>query len=229
MTKFSDAKKRQTVFIVERDVSFSKSLMRLVTAGGYDACAFDSSAPLEGFSRTTPGCILLSLQTVGHDSLAHQRELIEIHSPHAVIFLTTCEDIPATVNAMKAGAADVLVKPVAFGALMRAIENALDLSSRTLSSRTQADEIKQRASRLTPREREVLALVAKGCLNKQIAAQLGTVEKTVKVHRAHIMEKLEVESIADLIRLADKLSALRQLGPTRNDSPVQLQSEAVCA
>jgi FixJ family two-component response regulator len=121
-----------------------------------------------------------------------------------IIFITGHGDIAMTVRAMKAGATDFLAKPVSDSDLLRAIDNALRQSSRALSNRVELDRIHSRMARLTPREREVLTLLVEGRLNKQVACELGIGEKTIKVHRAHVMEKMEARSLVDLVRATDK-------------------------
>jgi FixJ family two-component response regulator len=134
-----------------------------------------------------------------------QRELRDTHSTLPVIFLTGHGDIPMSVSAMKAGAVDFLSKPVHDEVLLRAIEQAHARHRRDRDERTALEGLRQRAESLTPREREVMSWVVTGALNKQIAAELGTVEKTIKVHRARVMEKMRVHSVAELVRAALKM------------------------
>jgi FixJ family two-component response regulator len=147
------------------------------------------------------------------DGLALQEALVAGDSPRPVVFLTGCDDIPTRVKAMKAGAIDYLTKPVDGDALIRAIEAAFDFDRSAREQRQTMGIYAARFGSLTPREREVMEQVVAGRLNKQIAHDLGTVEKTIKVHRAHIMEKMQVRSVAALVHIAEQMRAGKARSP----------------
>ncbi len=159
---------------------------------------------MKGYQPGTSGCLVLDVSMPEITGLELQKWLIETNSPIAVIFLTGRGDIPTSVQAMKGGAVDFLTKPVNEADLVRAIEEAVKRERETRSARAEAVAIQARLATLTPREREVLEHVVSGRLNKQIAAELGTVEKTIKVHRARVMEKMGVKSLAELARIAER-------------------------
>lgn len=194
-----------TVFIVDDDAGVLKGLSRLLRTRGYDIQAFTS--PKEFLATHDPsisGCAILDISMPDLDGLELQQALTAKGSQRPVIFLTGAGDIPTSVRAMKAGAIDFLTKPVDDADLLTAIARAvrIDFESRHVSAEREA--IKARFAGLTPREHEVMTHVIAGRLNKQIAGDLGTVEKTIKVHRGRVMEKLGVRSVADLVRLAEK-------------------------
>src|SRR5207244_7170247 len=151
------------------------------------------------------GCIILDLRMPGVSGLDLQQSLARLEERLPIIFLTGHGDIPASVRAMKAGAVDFLTKPVRREALLSAVKNALDVDAKGRAARVVLRELRDRYENLTPREREVLAHVVSGRLNKQIASDLGAAERTIKAHRASIMEKLGVQSVAELVRLAQEL------------------------
>lgn len=195
-----------TVFIVDDDPGVLKSLVRLVGSAGYEVQAFAS--PTEFLSRhdpARPGCAIFDVGLPGLDGLQLQEALTIGGCQRPVIFITGIGDVPTSVRAMKAGAVDFLTKPLAGEELMAAIERALDRESRERENRQEVAVLRQRLATLTPREREVLVHVVAGQLNKQIAGTLGTVEKTVKVHRGRMMAKMGVRTVADLVRLAGKV------------------------
>lgn len=191
------------VFIVDDDDDVRRALSRLVRSAGYRAEDFDSaSAFLRGADLAQyPACVLLDLELPDASGLDLQRELNAILP---VVFITGHGDIGTTVNAMKAGASDFLPKPVNESVLLAVIERAIETSTHMHKRRCELADIQTRMNRLTPREREVMALVVTGRLNKQVAGDLGIAEKTIKIHRARVMEKMEANSLAQLIRLADK-------------------------
>jgi FixJ family two-component response regulator len=192
-----------TVFIVDDDAGVLKALARLIGTAGYRVQPHeDVEAFLSVLRPDTPGCILLDLSMPALGGLKVQEWLNRQGFAQPIVFLTGRGDIAASVHAMKAGAADFLTKPVREAELFAAIDAALDTDRRTRSGRAELAAIMARVASLTPREREVLAHVVAGRLNKQIAASLGTAEKTVKVHRHRVMEKMQVRSVADLVRLA---------------------------
>ena len=196
-----------TVFLVDDDGSVLKALSRLLRARGYDIQAFTSpQAFLADHDASISGCALFDVSMPGLDGLELQQVLTAGGSQRPVIFLTGKGDIPTSVRAMKAGAIDFLTKPVKDKDLFEAVSRAeaRDAESRRLHS--ELESMQAKVSNLTPREREVLTHVVAGRLNKQIAGDLGTVEKTIKVHRSRMMEKLGVRTIADLVRMAEKLN-----------------------
>ena len=197
---FSDS----LVFVVDDDDSVRRALARLIRAAGYQVEAFGCAyAFLERLREvTSPACLVLDVQLPDLDGLELQREL---HAELPIIFITGHGDIAMTVGAMKAGAADFLAKPVNDTDLLHALETAFERVAQTRAMRCELDAIRGRLDRLTPREREVMALVVTGRLNKQVAGELGTVEKTIKAHRARVMAKMEVTSLAQLVRVADKV------------------------
>ena len=152
-----------------------------------------------------PGCLVLDLAMPGLSGLELQTSLAAVGNEIPIIFLTGHGDIPTSVRAMKRGALDFLTKPVNDGDLLKAINTAIEKDRRARQVRAEREDIQARLDSLTPREREVLAHVVAGHLNKQTAAHLGTVEKTIKVHRARVMEKMRVESLAELVRLAQRV------------------------
>jgi FixJ family two-component response regulator len=194
-----------TVFLVDDDAGVLKGLSRLLRARGYDVQAFSSSqAFLAGHDALIPGCAVLDVSMPGLDGLELQQALSSGGSQRPVIFLTGKGDIPTSVRAMRAGAIDFLTKPVDDDDLLAAIARAVKHDADTRHASAELDSINARFAILTPREREVMTHVIAGRLNKQIAGDLGTVEKTIKVHRGRVMEKLGVRSVADLVRLAEK-------------------------
>jgi FixJ family two-component response regulator len=195
-----------TVFLVDDDASVVKALSRLLRAKGYDVQPFTSSqAFLDDHDAAVPGCAVLDVGMPGVNGLDLQHALtLAVSQPRPIIFLTGKGDIPTSVRAMRAGAVDFLTKPVDGGALLAAIARAADQDAKSRHDHAALTAIQVRLLSLTPREREVLAHVVAGKLNKQIAADLGTVEKTVKVHRSRMMEKMGVRSVADLVRLAER-------------------------
>lgn len=198
----------RTVFLVDDDASVRKALTRLIRSAGYDVQAFASARDFLNVSlddSQEPACLVLDVSMPGLSGLDLQRELQAANTLLPIIFITGHGDIPMSVKAMKDGAVDFLPKPVKDKELLNAIEGALARADRDLTQRLEHEDLQRRLDSLTPREREVMTLVVRGLLNKQIAHELGTVEKTVKVHRAHVMEKMEVQSLAELVRLAEHL------------------------
>jgi FixJ family two-component response regulator len=197
-----------TVFVVDDDPSVAKALSRLLRAKGYDVQSFTSpQAFLDSHDPAVPGCAVLDVIMPGCNGLELQQALTGAGAaglPRPIIFLSGKGDIPTSVRAIKAGAVDFLTKPVDGGALLDAIARAAAQDSRSRHDRAELAAIQDRIASLTPRERQVLGHVVAGRLNKQIAADLGTVEKTVKVHRSRMMDKMGVRSVADLVRLAEK-------------------------
>lgn len=197
------------VFVVDDDASVRKSLARLVKAAGYEAETFASvrdflaRRPFDG-----PCCLVLDVRMPGLTGLDLQEALRAAGQRLSIVFITGYRDVPVSVKAMKGGAVDFLTKPVDEGTLLGAIQQAV---ARTLADRRQqarVAEIRNRITTLTPREAAVFALVVTGMLNKQIGSELGIAEKTVKVHRARVMEKMRAGSLAELVRLAGEGSVI---------------------
>lgn len=193
------------IFLVDDDGGVLKALVRLLQAAGFETRAYASPQLfLDSYDPTIPGCVILDLTMPGIDGLALQQRLAQKEQSPPIIFLTGTGDIACSVRAMRAGAVDFLTKPVDGKLLLAAIERARQKDIEMRNARTDRETFERRIARLTPREREVLDYVVLGRLNKQIAATLGTVEKTIKVHRGRMMAKLEVRSVAELVRLVER-------------------------
>ena len=194
-----------TVFVVDDDSAVLKSLTRLLRSAGLTVATFSSPAEfLDRHDPMLPGCLVLDVAMPGLNGLELQQALRADGHDRCIVFLTGHGDIPMSVQAMKSGAVDFLTKPVNDDDLLKAIRAAIEKDRIDRQNRDEVAEIEQLLATLTPREREVLEHVISGQLNKQTAADLGTVEKTIKVHRARVMEKLKVESVAELVRLTER-------------------------
>ncbi len=207
------------VYIVDDDPAVLKGLSRLLRSAGYAPAPFISAREfMQHYRPDSPGCLVLDVSMPGITGLELQRWLLQINSPLPVIFLTGRGDIPMSVLAMKQGAVDFLTKPVNEEDLLKAMGEALKREREARSSRVETGAIQARLAKLTPREREVLEHVVAGQLNKQIAAELGIVEKTIKVHRARVMNKMGVRSLAELVRVAERVGIGRGQNPMRSSS-----------
>jgi FixJ family two-component response regulator len=206
-TETSAAVTSLPVFVVDDDASVRKALTRLIKSAGYHVNAFASAREFldRGLPRERPGCLVLDVRMPEVSGLDLQKELQAMRATLPIIFITGHGDIKMGVNAMKSGAIDFLSKPFKDSELMRAIQQALTRAIEDRTEQTELADIGRRLQTLTPREREVMTLVVTGMLNKQIAFELGTAEKTIKVHRGRVMEKMEVESLAELVRLASRV------------------------
>ncbi len=192
------------VFVVDDDPSVRKGLTRLIGAAGYPVEVFASAREfLERPPTDGPCCLVLDVRMPGITGLELQKTLAEAVHRIPVVFITGHGDVTMSVAAMKAGAHDFLTKPFSGRDLLAAIQRAVDKDARALGREARTAEIQARVITLTARERQVFALVVTGMLNKQIASELGIGEKTVKVHRARVMEKMRAGSVAELVRLAD--------------------------
>jgi len=195
------------VFIVDDDPSMCEALTRLLGTVGLRAHAFKTAQEFLGAKRPdTPSCLVLDVRLPGLSGIDLQRELANTDPPIPIVFITAHGDVPMTVQAMKAGAVEFLTKPFRDQQLLDAVQQAIDRDRAARQQRAQFVELRRRYESLTPREREVMTLVVKGLLNKQIASKLGTSEATVKAHRAQLMRKMEADSVAGLVRVAERLS-----------------------
>ena len=204
------------VFLVDDEPSVRRSLTRLLRVAGLEVASYASGeALLQEISGAGPACVVADLRMPGLTGLELQEELAQRGLKLPVLLISGHADVPSSVRAMKAGAVDFLEKPLSPEALLEAVQRALVRFSDEEAVRQEMRVIEARAERLTPREREVFALVASGLLNKQVGFELGTSEKTIKVHRARVMEKMEAGSIADLVRMAGRLGL--KAPPARGD------------
>jgi len=193
----------QIVFLIDDEPSVLKALARVLCATGFRTASFSSPQSfLEQYEPAARGCLVLDVSMPGFTGLELQQALIEKNCSLPIVFLTGRGDIPTSVRAMKHGAVDFLTKPVDDDDLIAAVDRALDREATDQFRRAQVAELQMRFSKLTLREQEVLGHVIAGRLNKQIAAVLGTTEKTVKVHRARVMDKMQAQSLAELVRLS---------------------------
>ncbi|WP_042328569.1 response regulator transcription factor [Paraburkholderia ginsengisoli] len=192
------------VFIVDDDERVRCALARLLRASGYHVESFESAEAFldEADLVSTPACVVLDLQMPGMTGLDVQRNL---NQRVPIVFLTGRGDVSSSVEAMKGGALDFLPKPVCESLLLAAIDRALERACIEFAKRSETAELQERVNHLTRREREVMALVLTGRLNKQVASDLGAAEKTIKIHRARVMEKMKARSIVELVRLAEKV------------------------
>jgi FixJ family two-component response regulator len=194
------------VFVVDDDAPMRESLKNLLRSVGLRVEAFASAQEFLRSPRPdVPGCLVLDVRLPGLSGLDLQKQMAQGDRDMPIIFITGHGDIPMTVQAMKAGAVEFLTKPFRDQELLDAVQHALARDRRAREQRAQSDALRRRYSALTPREREVMALVVAGLLNKQIAGQLGTSEAAVKVHRQHVMAKMAAGSLATLVRMADRL------------------------
>jgi FixJ family two-component response regulator len=194
------------VFVVDDDVAMRRSLTNLLRSVGLRVEAFASAQEFLHSKRPdVPGCLVLDVRLPGPSGLDLQRRMAEADTEIPIIFITGHGDIPMTVRAMKAGAVEFLTKPFRDQDLLDAIHQALERDRTAREQRGEIDELRRRLESLTRREREVMGLVVTGLLNKQIAAEVGASETTVKIHRHQVMEKMAAGSLAELVRMADRL------------------------
>jgi FixJ family two-component response regulator len=197
------------VFVVDDESAVGVSIKRLLHSVGLEARHFTSASEFLRAKRPdAPGCLVLDVRLPDLSGLDLQQELAKANVDLPVIFVTGHADIPMTVRAMKAGAVEFLTKPFREQELLEAVQRAISRHRQTRDQRASMRVLQSRYDLLTPREREVYPLVASGLLNKQVAAELNASEKTIKVHRGQLMQKMEAHSLSDLIRMAEQLGVL---------------------
>jgi FixJ family two-component response regulator len=197
------------IYIVDDDASFRGAISRLLKVSGYEVADYESAARfLRTIADAKPGCLLLDVRMPSFGGLQLQEELAKLSHSWPIIFMTGHGDIPTSVRAIKAGAEDFLSKPVSKETLLEAIERALVRYAGMRESRDQLTSFKSLIATLTPREGEVFSLMVRGKLNKQIAHLLGTSERTVKAHRHMVMQKLRVQSFAEVVSIAERVGLL---------------------
>ena len=202
------------VFAIDDDVSVRKGLARLLRSARYKSEIFESASDfLMRPPHSGPSCVIVDVQMPGLNGIDLQKDLIQRRREEQLVFITGHGDIPMCAQAMKAGAVDFLRKPFRGDELLQCIQNALVRSAEQRRRSAERNEARRLLELLTPREFEVMQLVITGRLNKQIAGELGTAEKTVKVHRGRVMEKLGVTSVADLVRLVQRAGLAPEAAP----------------
>ena len=196
------------VFVVDDDPSVRSSLKFLISSEGLQVESFDSAdAFLQRKLPDVPSCLVLDVRLRGVSGLDFQRELAAKNIPIPIVFITGHGDIPMTVKAMKAGAIEFLAKPFRDQDLLDAVRIALERDRARREQEKEVADLQQRFNSLSPREQEVISMVASGMLNKQIAGQLGVAENTVKVHRSRAIEKMHAQSLAELVKMVEKLKS----------------------
>ena len=201
------------VHIVDDDAPFRTALERRLRKAGYEVATYASAQQLLDRlpDENEAGCILLDVRIPGLSGPELQERLAELGSTLPIIFLTGYADVPTTVKAIKAGAEDFLTKPVTSEQLLRALEQALARHETSRGLKVKLEALRAQLARLTPRETQVFELVVRGRINKQIAQQLGATERTIKAHRHRVMEKMGVQSLAELVSVAERLGVLSRM------------------
>ena len=200
------------VFVVDDDISVRESLELLIQSQGWQPELFESAQEFLARPRAlVPSCLVLDISLPGLNGLELQKRVAAERKDMPIIFITGYGDVPKTVQAMKAGAVEFLTKPFDDEILLTAVRQALERSRVALSRQIEMQELRERYASLTPRERQVMALVVSGLLNKQVGGELGISEITVKAHRGQVMQKMKANSVADLVKMAERLqiTALR--------------------
>lgn len=218
------------VHIVDDDPDVLKALARLLASDGFEVAVSGSTREfLDCYDPATTGCIILDLSMPGMDGLELQAMLAQRGASHPVIFLTGCGDIASSVRAMKAGAIDFLTKPVDVDALLEAVRRGVRMDGDTRHRNHDREEARRLLDTLTPRERELVPRLMTGRLNKQIAADLGIAEKTIKVHRSRILHKLGIRSLVDLVRFMERAGAgMGDAGPMAVARPAAVREPVDC-
>ena len=202
------------VFVVDDDPSVREALARLIRSAGLRVEAFASAEEFLNRPRAdAPSCLVLDVRLPDLSGLDLQRRMVEANNEIPIIFITGHGDIPMTVRAMKAGAIEFLTKPLVEGDVLESIRQAIARDRAVRDHHAESGELRARNASLTPREQEVMAWVVSGLLNKQIAGELGISEETVKVHRGHVMRKMKADSLADLVRMSERLGIPRRRSP----------------
>jgi len=216
------------IAVIDDDDSLRRALARLLTASGYQVRTFASATEFlaERFAiESTPGCLLIDVRMPELSGLELQAVLNSAGAQSAVVFMTGHGDVQTGVKAMKSGAVDFLLKPFTDDDLLDAVGRALSRNAEVRVEHREIDELEHRAAKLTRREKEVCTLVVAGKLNKQIAAALGTSEKTVKVHRSRVMAKMEAASLAELVRIVERLNRSHSSASSARTVPLEPRRE----